>query len=329
MIVDFFVFLISLFPALGGISTTTSPIVEQPKTPSILQKHHFQHTFSYEVFHGKNGMKCQATRINSRWFVTAAHCVKDICRKSCTIEMDLLDSAVSVKATEWHNTYHYTVFIHPGYKKTKAAKDDFALIRLDPTKAAKTYYKRSTPQDPRSGRISSRQFFRWLKQSPAKQKKYQALFHFSPPQIMEFEGGNYEILQTLFVVSIVNGKRTVKQSNSPIYYVKNLGLAYTNDFGIRKGMSGSGVISEEKDLVGIISSNIKEDFYDGNQKIAGRNWFMFPVFNEEVIAFMQATMGEEFNTLKIKKAYPSIAKKTDKDFSSIRKLAVQAKPSKK
>lgn len=326
MLVDFFTFLISLFPALGGISfTKPAPAVARQQTPLVLQKQDFHHTFAYKVFHGTNGMSCQATRINSRWFVTAAHCVKDVCRKSCTIEMDLMDTSFSAKVIGYHDEHRYRVFVHPGYKKTKAAKDDFALIRLDVKNEPKQFYRRRTVQHPQDIRISKRQFFAWLRENPAAYKKYEELWKFAPPEIVEFEGGDYEILRTLSVVSILNGKRTVKQNKTPVYYVKNLGYAYTHDFGIHKGMSGSGVISDKRELVGIISANVKENYFKNNRQVFGRNWFMFPVFNEEVIAFMKAVMGDEFNTLKIKPAYPSAVRKTNRDFSAISKMVGQAR----
>ena len=326
MLVDFFTFLIGVFPFLGGISS--APVKTEPspqKAALVLTQQDFRHTFSYQVSHGKNAMNCQATRINARWFVTAAHCVKDICKNSCTIKMDLMDTAVSVLARGTHSAYHYTVFVHPGYKKTQAVKDDFALIRLDVKTAPKTYFRRS---EKGNVGISARQFFTLLRKQPNLWRKYQALFRFEKPVIVDFEGGDYEIMRTLSVVAITNAKRVIKQNSSPVYYVKNLGYAYTQDFGIRKGMSGSGVISEKRELVGIISANIKENYFNGAQKVAEKNWFMFPVFNEEVIAFMQAVMGKEFNTLKIKKAYPSVVRKTQKDFSSISQVMERALPGK-
>lgn len=329
MLTDLFTFLISLFPALGGLAPSNIPAKKAPApkaAPVVLHRQDFYHTFAYKVFHGRNGMSCQATRIGPHWFVTAAHCVKDVCRKSCTIEMDLMDTPVSVKATGWHDAnYHYSVFVHPGYKKTNAAKDDFALIRLDIKNAPKNYYQRGSARQPYHLRLSSQQFFAWLRRYPAAHKQYQQLFNFSSPEIVEFEGGNYEILRTLSVVAILNGTRVVKQSRTPVYYVKDLGYAYTHDFGIRKGMSGSGVLTNKRELLGIIAANVIQNYYRNRRQISGQNWFMFPVFNEEVIAFMKAVMGEEFYTLKIKKAYPGVVKKTNRDFSSIRKLAARAR----
>ena len=326
MLADFFAFLISLFPSLGGIvPAKKAPVAPRKATPvAVLKQQDFYHTFSYKVFHGRNGMSCQATRINDRWFVTAAHCVKDVCRNSCRIEMDLMDTPVSVKATGWHDSkYTYSVFVHPGYKKTNAAKDDFALIRLDIKNASKIYYQRATRNYPQV-KLSRNQFSNWINRFPAAKKQYWDLFSFRAPTIVDFEGGNYEFLRTISVVSILNGKRIVKQNTTPVYYVKNLGYAYTYDFGIRKGMSGSGVLTNKRELVGIIAANVTENYYQNRRRVGGRNWFMFPVFNEEVIAFMQAVMGDEFDTLQIKKAYPGVVKKTNRDFSAIGDLAARA-----
>ena len=280
----------------------------------------FYHTYEYYIL-GPTQAKCQATRIAPRWFATAAHCVKDLCEKSCTLRMDLMDTPVSVLAETTHNKKQRAVFVHPGYSKDKLVKDDFALIKLDVRYADKIYYRRATAKNPQNIAINEKDFLAWLKPRPQATRKYSKALSPALPPLIDFSvTRNYEIDRKLSVVSIFGGVRHVKKAVSPVYYLHKLGYAYTANFGIRKGMSGSGVMTNTGELIGIISSNVGADWFRNGKPVSHNDWFMFPVFDGSIIEFMRDTMGSDFSTMDRKDAEPSFVRKTRKDFSEIETL---------
>ncbi len=285
----------------------------------------FYHTYEYFVSSGSTQqMKCQATRITSRWFATAAHCVKEMCQKECKIRMDLMDTPVSVLAQGTHEAKHLTVFVHPGYNPNKMVKDDFALIKLDVRHAPKIYYRRATLKNGNNTGISANEFLAWLSKNPRAKAKYNRALNPVLPPLVDFSvSRDYEIDRHLSVISIFDGIRNVKKATSPVYYVKSLGYAYTTNFGIRKGMSGSGVMSNTGELVGIISSNVGENWYKNGKKVSKNEWFMFPVFNGSILAFMKTTMGSDFDKIDFKDAGPSFVKKTKQNFAGVTTLMQQ------
>lgn len=293
------------------------------------RKEDFYHTFEYFIESpGLQGSKCQATRIAPRWFATAAHCVAELCQKKCTIHMDLLDKPVSVLATTTHTVSKPQVFIHPGYKPSQFVKDDFALIRLDLNRAPKTYYRRSSKEGiPHQG-MSEKQFSAWMARNPKTHSQYRHVLSPVLPPIGIFDDMNLVMDRNISVISIFNGKREVKLDSHPVYYVKALGYAYTTNFGIRRGMSGSGVMTNTGELIGIISAYVGADLWRGTQKVKHEDWFVFPVFNESLVNFMREVMGSNFARITQKDAYPYLAKKTHKDFTNVINVLKKGNPSK-
>lgn len=281
----------------------------------------FYHTFEYFISSpGMQGSKCQATRIAPRWFATAAHCVATLCQSDCTLQIDLLDKPVSVLAQATHSAKKPVVFVHPGYRSDQLVKNDFALFRLDLNNAPKTYYRRANAKNPQNVAMSFRKFTNWLARNPKAKSEYQHVLSPQLPPVAVFPNGNYVLDRKLSVISIFDGKRIVKPDPNPVYYVKQLGYAYTKNFGVRRGMSGSGVMTNTGELIGIISAYVTADLYKGKTKLKHENLFMFPVFNETLMDFMREVMGNEFTRVEQKDAYPYLAKKTSKDFSEVVKI---------
>ncbi len=285
------------------------------------RKEDFYHTFEYFIrASGAQGSKCQATRIAPHWFVTAAHCVKELCAKQCTLKMDLLEAPVSVLAEGTHTTQNPIVFVHPGYRTARKVKDDFALIRLDLNRAPKTYYRRATVKNPQNIAMREREFTAWLTRNPRTARLYRHVLRPQLPPIAVFDNASYELDRTVSVISILDGNRRVRVNPSPVYYVKDLGYAYTQNFGVRKGMSGSGVMTNTGELIGIISAYVGADLYKGKEKLKHEELFVFPVFNESFVSFMQEVMGSDFSRVSQKDAYPYLARKTRKNFNTIIKM---------
>lgn len=281
-------------------------------------KEDFYHTFEYYISSpGQQAAKCQATRIGKRWFATAAHCVQTLCKKKCTLQIDLLEFNTSAIATVEHSAKAPTVFVHPGFSMDVFAKDDLALIRADLRHTPLVYYTRSTkPNTPNQG-ISEEAFKAFLEKNRRAKSQYNRVLRPSFPPILVFDEGDYLLDRKLSVISIFSGKREVKLDPNPVYYLRKLGYAFTNNFGIRKGMSGSGVMTNTGELAGIISANMDLWYKKGNEKKKELNYFVFPVFNTSLVNFMRDTMGSDFSQVEQKDAYPYAVSKTRKDFSAL------------
>ena len=230
--------------------------------------------------------------------------------------MDLLEHNVSVLAAVYHSAEKPAIFVHPNYSDDVFAKNDFALIQLDLRRAPLTYYIRT--KDPNAPDIawSKERFDLFLEKNRKIKSQYAHVLSPTFPPILVFDEGNYLLDRKLSVISIFNGKREVKVNPHAVYYLKALGYAFTNNFGIRKGMSGSGVMTNTGELAGIISANMDIWFQNGKGK-ENFDYFIFPVFNESLLSFMRETMGGDFYQIEQKDAYPYAVRKTHKDFSSL------------
>ena len=302
------------FMALGVVAqVSVISVTDEDKHSS---KEDFYHTFEYYISSGKQSAKCQATRVGKRWFATAAHCVNTLCKNKCTLQMDLLEQDISVLAAVYHSAKKPAVFVHPEYSDDVFAKDDFALIQLDLRRAPLTYYMRTKDSNAPNIVLSKDRFDAFLEKNRKVKSQYARVLSPTFPPLLVFDEGDYLLDRKLSVISIFNGKREVKVNPHEVYYLKALGYAFTNNFGIRKGMSGSGVMTNTGELAGIISANMDIWFQKGKEKET-YDYFIFPVFNKSLLSFMQSTMGGDFYQIEQKDAYPYAVRKTRKNFSSL------------
>lgn len=290
------------------------------------KKEDFSHTFEYYIISpgGQSMGKCQATRIGRRWFATAAHCVTPLCDKGCRLEVDLLEQPMSARAAVNHTPKTPAVFVHPGYKKGVLAENDFALFRLDLDRTPLVYYRRGKQ---RNVAVSAKTFSAFLDKN---RQAASQLKHIQSPQfppLVLFDEGNYLFDRKISVISIFSGRRDVKLNPHPVHYVKELGFAYTENFGVIKGMSGSGVVTNTGELVGIISGNLATSRSAFNKAAEVKEFFMFPVFNKEMAEFMQRVMGSDYYKLEWKDAYPYLVRKSRRNYqgiiAAVRSAAVQ------
>lgn len=285
-------------------------------------KEDFVHTFEYFILPAgnlsKEGRKCQATRITRGWFATAAHCVTG-CQGGCQIQIDLLEQDISALVVAEHTPKKPVVFSMPGYSSGTFVKNDFALIRLDVNNAPSVYYMRDRASGSKR-QISRRQFQKFLNENSQARRALYRVMHPDFPPLVLFDKANYLLDRKLSVVSIFDGVRTVKKNPYPVHYVKELGFAYTNDFGIRKGMSGSGVMTNTGELIGLISGIFQTVKVPPDNPAASKvesEYFMFFVFNKEAKEFMKEVMGSDFDKLDWKDAYPSFVFKSRRNYASI------------
>ena len=284
----------------------------------------FLHTFEYHIFPlgskttEASGSKCQATRITRRWFATAAHCVEKVCKNGCQIQMDLLENEVSALVTVSHTPKKPAVFIMPGFSYNVFVKNDFALIRLDVARTPFVYYKRSGTN--KRTLLTREQFNQALAKNPSARSALYRVKSPEYPPLLVFDNGNYILDRTISVISIFNGKRSVSPNPNPVHYVKKLGFAYTKNFGVRRGMSGSGVMSNTGEFLGVISGIFQTSKVAADKKEPPQvqdEKFMFFVFNQPAVEFMKEVMGSDFYKLEIKDAYPDFVHKSRQDYSEI------------
>lgn len=270
------------------------------------QKEDFWHTFEYYIIApGGKSTKCQATRISKKWFATAAHCVDVPCRNGCTLRMDLLEQPVSVFVSAVHTPKKPLVYMHPAYAKDQSVAHDFALLHLDLERLSARYYRRPQGEETKNMQISRAEFDRFLKQNIPARREYDRVLRPRLPSVLTFGGRTGRINRKLSVISIFDGKRQILHNPHPTDYVKELGFAYTNNFGVREGMSGSGVMTNTGELAGIISAYLS--------KKAGPNkeeYFLFAVFNAELLEFMENIMGSDYYKMERVPAYPGYLVKT-------------------
>lgn len=312
------------FPVISTAEVSVVSVTDENKHAT---KSDFLHTFEYYILplndtDTASGVrqvgKCQATRIGRRWFATAAHCVVNTCKNGCQIQMDLLESSVSALATVSHTKKKPAVFVMPDFSYNIFVKNDFALIRLDIDRTPLVYYRRSS--DGTRFLLSKKQFDQSLAKKPSVRSALYRIQSPSFPPIVEFDKGNYLLDRTISVISIFNGVRSVKPNPNPVHYVGKLGFCYTKNFGVRRGMSGSGVMSNTGEFLGVISGifqTTKMPVDKEKNPVVQDEKFMFFVFNKPAIEFMKEVMGSDSYKLDIKDAYPNFVRKSRRDYSEI------------
>ena len=286
-------------------------------------KEDFWHTFEYYIIppNGKKVSKCQATRIGKNWFATAAHCVADRCAKGCTLRMDLLEQPVSIFISAQHTPKKPLVFIHPLYNRAQIAQYDVALLHLKVADLPARYYQRPSGKETLNTEISKAAFQQFIKKNASARSEFNSVLHPQLPPILVFDNVTKRIDRKLSVISIFDGKRSIVPNPYPTDYVKELGFAYTTNFGVRQGMSGSGVMTNTGELAGIISGYLTSEI-KGDSK-SKENLFTFPVFNQNLLDFMEQTMGSDFYKIDRKNASPDYVVRSPKDHTKIISLIEQ------
>ncbi len=312
MFKKFLFLLISLLWASFGTAQVSFVSVTDEDAHS--KKEDFWHTFEYYIIPARGQVsKCQATRISKNWFATAAHCVKNSCKNGCTLRMDLLEQPVSIFIDTKHTAQKPAVFIHPSYNPSIPVAYDFALLKMDFANLPAKYYRRPQGANGQNMEVSRAYFDAFLQQNPSARREFDQALRPHLPPILVFSGLTRRIDRTLSVISIFDGKRNILINPNPTEYVKELGFAYTKNFGVRKGMSGSGVMTNTGELAGIISATL--GIGPANKK--DKDYFMFAVFNQDLLDFMEETMGSDFYKLDRKDAYPNYLSISQADHSEV------------
>lgn len=276
------------------------------------KKEDFWHTFEYYILPLKGpAQKCQATRVGKKWFATAAHCVT-VCKDGCELRMDLLEQPFSALVSVRHTPRKPLVFADPQYASNVSVLHDFALLKIDLNQAEITYYQRPQGSGGRPTAVSAAQFGAFLRRTPSARREFAQALNPALPPVLVFEEATRRIDRTLSVISIFDGKRTILHNPHPSHYVKELGFAYTQNFGVREGMSGSGVMTNTGELAGIISGNLTIGSQDAKSE-----FFTFAVFNKRLTEFMESVMGSDYYKMERKDTFPHYVARTEEDHRSV------------
>lgn len=281
------------------------------------QKEDFWHTFEYYIIapDGQAG-KCQATRIAKNWFATAAHCVADRCQNGCTLRMDMLEQPISFFISAQHTPKNRAVFIHPLYDpKKNIVLHDFALLKMKVAELPARFYIRPKGKETKNVEISKTVFRNFIKKNASARWEFNSVLHPHLPPLLIFPNATKRINRKLSVISIFDGKRNILKNPYPTDYVKELGFAYTQNFGVIQGMSGSGVMTNTGELAGIISAYLTSQIV--GDKSSREDYFMFPVFNADLTDFMEEVMGSDYDKIERKEASADYVVRSPKDHSNM------------
>lgn len=268
---------------------------------------------------------CQAVRIHTNWFLTAAHCVYTACSGSqpCTVQITLAEAEMRQTARVYHSTSSQRVFIYSGFYagQNRISSMDVALIRFDKDSADFSYAQR---EDGGWKNIPQEKFYARLPDCPETQGQLNAA---GVRMVSSANLGNARLRSGIVVPKTVNGEVFYLQSPSDdIYFVDKLQHFISPDFGVRRGNSGGGVFTPQGDLIGLVSSlmyskNGSASFYDADGKAVltlkdARDYFLFTGFNGATMNFIRNRVP----SLRVIGADMGYVQAVNKDFEEIVKM---------
>lgn len=242
-------------------------------------------TNTYEINLNKHQsdkiVKCQAVRLARNWFITAAHCVKEVCADACSFQARLMvgDNYEADFTTTHAKNFSKKIFT---FSKTQINSGqtlyDIALIYFDP-KDTKTILKDN------KGRILPEAQFLNLVSSRAAYAR--ALNGTNLPTILVIDSKAPLVLKRdLSIISIWSGKKDLlKSTKAPVYYSSKLSNIITKNFGVIQGISGSGVMTNTGELLGIVSAKADLVSQLGDKTEVTPLVYIAP-FDKEIIEFI-------------------------------------------
>ncbi len=238
--------------------------------------------------HGENKInKCQAVRIDKYWFLTAAHCVENACKGNCSFQARLVVGPnYEADMTVTHTPKSPKIFKHPKANVNKhSSAYDLALLYFKPSESKLVYKDLSKRMA-----ITERQF---LNRIPNESIYHKAVKGTNIPNLLIMAQKKTAILdRELSIISIWNGEKSVMKNSKDMIFSPSVNLFFTKNFGVKKGISGSGVMSNTGELVGIVSAigtvgllNPKTQKYEPTELV------YISAFDQSVVDFIHENMG--------------------------------------
>ncbi len=274
-----------------------------------------------QTFDGQvQAVKCQAVRLDDKWFLTSAHCVYSACAtRPCTVEVTLAESS-GLLARAWikHSTASQSVFIYKGYfpGQNRINGRDIALIQMDPSKTEYMYLnlEDGTP-------LTQEMFQSQLALDP----EARAQFNAQKPLLLSVANTPTVQLKSQIVVPKTTAG-VISYLTEPLaeaFYVKDLQHYVAPSFGVQQTNSGGGVFTHTGTLAGLVSSVIYAkdggvSFHDNEGKTVFRvtkaqGLFLFTGFNGETLSFIRQYVPH----VRTVNALPDLAATSKKDFNQI------------
>lgn len=253
-----------------------------------------------EVFDKQYSARCQAVRIHPNWYLTAAHCVKPFCDGGeCFVQINLVQGDLSARAFVAHTKAKPTVFAYEGFnmRQNRSSNFDVALIRYAPYNTQ--YVNNKTGLE-----MTRKTFAEAAAKDTRASAQWQAAVNPKRVRLLNFSTAESSLLKRVVAVPRIHerGIFFYQSGGAPVYYVKELQHLLTANFGVEKGMSGSGVLTNTGELAGVVSSAVSNangtaSFYDDRGKLVARfdnlnNYFLFAGFNGTTLNFIRNTLAK-------------------------------------
>lgn len=268
------------------------------KAQKYMDVRQYNNTYEINVHRpgDKQESKCQAVRLNKEWFITAAHCLVPVCDSECTIKAKLANTdEYEMEMSTTHNGLSKAAYLH-GKSKEDQVSYDIALIRFNPASTSYIF------KDKKNMRLIAKDdLFKKLNASQ-KSEFNQAIEGVNFPVILALKTQTPKLLnRALAVASVWDYDKEILSSEDYVFFSPKHNFLYTSNFGIRQGISGSGVITSSGELVAIVSAvaHTQRTLTDGSgAKIKDIDFSMFSTFDSSVLSFLKSHVPG----LKIKQA---------------------------
>ncbi len=249
----------------------------------------------------REAKQCQAARIAPNWYLTAAHCVRPMCDKECSVTFELLPGALQASATVWHTSSSPHVFTPRHYRVNGGGvniRHDIALVRFDvPTEDHYFYDVRGKKP------LTSEEFLKVLDKSEYSEQSAQwdALKTANPRLLSIANTANRRLTAPLAVPDLRHGGiYFISSGDSDFYYFTQLRHYLGKNFGVERGLSGSAVIVPGGEIVGVVSASLNGGqpmvIYDEQDRPVSAvdvswDYFLFTPLNQQNMSFIRATMA--------------------------------------
>lgn len=269
---------------------------------------HFWNQSAITVEDDQDSQQCQAVRILPKWYLTAAHCVYPMCKEECTVYIKLLEGDLQAIARVEHSTAEPTVFWQDyNPNSLRDVRQDMALIRFDQEKADFSFRHVSKRKN-----LEQAEFLQMLKTNPyqVQREQWDSLHQARPKLLLVGDVFSRRLTKPIAVPDLRPSRFEAQQMKQGdvsyvysdvenFYYFTELKHYLGTNFGVYKGMSGSGVVLPGGEIIGIVSANLFNEgqlfAYDNDDNPLysipySHNYFMFVPFSEANRTFISATV---------------------------------------
>lgn len=305
MKLNWHILLVGLFISAGLLPLQA---VQVPDKPDFYAEDILNQSSIY-VYQGRSAGTCQAVKITPTWYLTAAHCVYPSCKKECTVDVYLLQGGLQAVARIKHTTRNPRVFVPGNYlpNSDKNVRNDMALIHFIPQEEDFFFFEEKTNKA-----LDYTTFQNLLNKTAYLEQaaQWRALSQARPALLTTTNVLNRQITVPIAVPDLRSGELTFRQSSSgDYYYLTELWHYFGMNFGVGKGMSGSGVIVPGGKLLGIVSTNMNRSgmlvaYNDKDEPVFSvpysSEYFMFAPFSEANRSFIDSIVLKYRDTSSVK-----------------------------